>query len=156
MATSEDQEHARKLLKLYRARFKQREIQLATFGLSVDPAVVTEIDDLRQSIAHLEEHKPQSDIVTEAQNVVRSQYDGDIEFLIADGNVRNRRQTRLEEKQNDLAVTVGAISQKLLIVVDDIIHNKIDAEYGRLRNYRLQVINTLLLLLLVSYLVFWR
>ena len=125
MASAEDQEHKRKLLKLNKSRLRQRELQLATFGVSVDPSVVTEIDALKESIATLEAHQPQSPLVIEAQKVVRNQYEGDVEFLIADGNARNRRQTRLEEKQSDLAVTIGHIENKLLVVVDDIVANKI-------------------------------
>src|SRR5260221_8057695 len=148
MASAEDQEHARKLLKLYRSRLKQREIQVATLGVLADPIIVTEIEDLKESISNLEAHKPASPIVQEAQQVVRNQYNGDIEFLIADGAARNKRQTRLEEKQSDLATTVGEISGKLLTVVEDIVLNKTDADYGRLRNYRLQIVNLMLLIVL--------
>ncbi len=154
MASLADQKHARSLLKAYESRLRQREIQVATLGILIDPSIPNEIEALKESIEQLKAHKPQSPIIIEAQNVVRSQYDNELEFIIADGQIRNKRQTRLEEKHDGLAITVGDMSQKLLVIVDDILENKKDADYGRLRNYRLQLVNIAILLAIVLFLVF--
>jgi hypothetical protein len=44
----------RELIKLRRARLFQRELQAAKFGISADPSISIEIDDLKREITDLE------------------------------------------------------------------------------------------------------
>ena len=44
----------RELIKARRARLFQRELQAAKYGISADPAITIEVDDLKREIADLE------------------------------------------------------------------------------------------------------
>jgi hypothetical protein len=157
MATSEDRQHAERLIREHKKRLRLLEVRLARQGDSADPSVEREIDDIKAALSDLEGHAP-SAIVTEARQVVRNQYDNDIDFLIADGAARNRRQTKTEE-------TVAATAHELHSVKDDVIAMKADVEelkkghtteqkareHGQKRNFRISIGNIALLLLLAFF-----
>lgn len=150
MATSEDQEHARRLLKKYRARLRYRELQVADLGVMADPVIVNEIEDLKASIAELDNHKPQPEIVTEARQAARNQYESDMDFLMADGAARNRRQTRIEERQDGMATELHQLKNTVLTVVEDLRQNKTLADWGRQRNFWLFIVAIVLLLAIAA------
>lgn len=145
MATSEDAEHARRLLKKYKARLRQRELQVADLGVMADPLIVNEIADLKASIAELENHKPQSEVVVEARQAARNQYESDMDFLMADGAARNRRQTRIEERQDGMSTELHELKNTVLSLMEDFRQNKTLAEWGRQRNFWLFIIVIVLL-----------
>jgi len=140
MASPEDQEHARRLLKKYKARLRQRELQVAELGVMADPLIVNEIEDLKASIAELENHKPQSEIIVEARQVARNQYESDMDFLMADGAARNRRQTRIEERQDGMSTELHELKKTVLSLIEDFRQNKPLADWGRQRNFWLFMI----------------
>lgn len=160
MATTEDRQHAERLIKEHKKRLRLLELRLARQGDSADPSVEREINDIKAALSDLEGHEP-SAIVTQARQVVRNQYDNDIDFLVADGAARNRRQTKTEE-------TVVATAQELHSVKDDVIAMKDDVQklwanyaneqrdrvYGQKRNFRLSVASLALLCLLALALWF--
>jgi hypothetical protein len=113
MATSEDRAHAQKMLKTYKARLRFQELKKAKLGDAADPVLDMDIQDLKDSIKDIEDHQLPA-VVTEARQVVRNQYENDIDFLIADGAVRNRRQTQAEEQRAALAVEVHEIGKDVL------------------------------------------
>lgn len=136
MATAEDIAHAQRLLKKYKGRLRVRELQKATQGDSADPAIDIEIEELKASIADLEQHQP-SELIVETRQAIRKQYDNDIDFLIADGAARNRRQTRMEEQGLAIAQEVHAVKDKMLAMsadVQDLKDDKRMGERGRRRN----------------------
>src|SRR5262245_47190451 len=102
MATAEDRVHAENLLKAHKKRLRLLELRKARQGDSADPAIDGEIADIKAAIADLEGHQA-SDIVTEARQAVRSQYDTDIDFLIADNAARSRKQTQIDERTQHIA-----------------------------------------------------
>ena len=127
MASPEEQEHARRMLKKLRARLRQRELQVADLGITADPLIVNEIDDLKASIADIEQHHAQAPFVVEARQVARNQYGSDIEFLIADGGARNRRQTKLEKTQSSMAVELHELTKTVLSIAGQVA----DSEHAR-------------------------
>jgi hypothetical protein len=160
MATAEDRQHAERLIKEHKKRLRLLELRLARQGDSADPSVAGEIQDIKAALSDLEGHAP-SAIVTEARQVVRNQYDNDIDFLVADGAARNRRQTKTEE-------TVAATAQELHSVKDEVLAMKADVSklktdhqdertaraWGQKRNLRLSVASLVLLCILALALWF--
>ena len=154
MAAPEDRAHAEQLIRAHKKRLRLLELRLARHGDSADPSIEGEIQDIKAAISDLEGHAP-SDVITEARQVVRNQYNNDIDFLVADGAARNRRQTKTEE-------TVTATAQELHSVKDDVIAMKADVAnlkidhvaehraraWGQRRNLSIGLGNLVLLLLL--------
>jgi len=157
MATIEDRAHLERLLKEHKKRLRLLELRQARQGDAIDPATTIEIDDIKAAIADIEQHTPSS-VITETRAAVRNQYDNDIDFLIADGAARNRRQTRVEERTEQLAVEQHAIKDDVLVVKDDVqglkqsqAENDQKARSGRTRNTVLLALNVGLLLLLMGF-----
>lgn len=119
MATAEDRAHAQKMLKTYKARLRLQELKKAKLGDGADPVVDMEIQDLRNAIAEIEDHKLPA-VITEARQIARNQYDNDLEFIMADGAVRNRRLTQSEERIETLATEVHEIGKDVLNLKEDV------------------------------------
>lgn len=113
MATAEDRAHAQKMLKTLKARLRFQELKKAKLGDSADPVLDMDIQEVREAIAEIEGHKLPA-VVIEARQATRNQYDNDLEFIMADGAVRNRRLTQSEERQETLAVEVHEIGKEVL------------------------------------------
>lgn len=156
MATAEDRHHAERLIKAHKKRLRLLEIRKANQGASTDPSVDNEIEDIKAALADLEGHAPSS-IVTEARQVVRNQYENDLEFLIADGAARNRRQTKTEETVTTTAQELHSIKDEVLAMKDDVSQLKIGfakehrlRERGQRRNLGLSVASLFLLFALAG------
>lgn len=119
MATSEDRQHAERLIREHKKRLRLLELRRARQGDSADPSVDQEIEDIKNALLELEGHTP-SELVTQARQVARNQYENDIEFLIADGAARNRRQTRTEEKVDFIAAEIHAVKDEVIVVKSDV------------------------------------
>jgi hypothetical protein len=153
MASPEDREHAERLIKEHKKRLRLLEIRLARQGDSADPSVEREIGDIKAALSDLEGHAP-SAIVTEARQVVRNQYDNDIDFLVADGAARNRRQTKTEETVAATAVELHSVKDDVLEMKDDVQQLQQDHQTerkararGQKRNLSISLVNIILLLL---------
>jgi hypothetical protein len=151
MATVEDRAHLERLLKEHKKRLRLLELRQARQGDAIEAATAIEIDDIRAAIADIEQHTP-STIVNETRAALRNQYDNDIDFLIADGAARNRRQTRNEERTETLAVEQHAIGEKGIMLVSDVqtiadrlVQNESKGRFGRTRNAVLLIINVVML-----------
>ncbi len=160
MAQDAERSHAEKLLDAYRKRLEKRELQKAELGISADPSIDTEIDslnteidNLRASIAELEQHQPLPRVISAARKATRNQYDSDIEFLIADGAGRNRRQTKIEEVQAAQGTEIHEVKKVVLNLVEDFAQDKQAAEHGRRRNFVLQLDNVTLLIVGVGIII---
>lgn len=119
MATAEDRAHAQKMLKTYRARLRLQELKKAKLGDSADPMIDMEIQDLRGAIAEIEDHKLPA-VVTEARQIARNQYENDLEFIMADGAVRNRRLTQSEEWIEKLSVEIHEVGKDVRNLKEDV------------------------------------
>lgn len=97
MPEGDDRVHRQRLRKEYKRRLYALELRQARQGDDTDPAVVTEIEDLRAKLADLQlaELTPPAPEVKEA---VRRRFDDDLDFLIASFRSVNERQTRTEEE----------------------------------------------------------
>lgn len=152
----EDRQHAERLIKEHKKRLRLLELRLARQGDSADPSIEGEIADIKAAIADLEGHAP-SAVIAEARQVVRDQYENDIEFLIADGAARNRRQTKTEETVANTAVELHTVKDDVIAMKVDVQHlkegvalEKQARERGQKRNFRLSVTSLALLFVLAG------
>jgi len=158
MATTEDRQHLERLLREHKKRLRLLELRHARQGDASDPATMAEIDDIKAAIADIEQHEP-SDVVTETRIVLRKQYENDIDFLIADGAARNRRQTRVEERTETLAVEQHGIKDNVIQLMADVqtiggrvLQNETKGRTGRTRNMLLLLLNVIMLALILAML----
>lgn len=149
MATSEDRQHAERLIREHKKRLRLLELRQARQGDSADPSIDGEIADIKAAISDLEGHAP-SDVITEARQVVRSQYENDLEFLIADGAARNRRQTKTEETVTNTAAELHSVKSDVMVIKADLHHERVDRKRGQRRNFGLSITSLVLWFLIIG------
>lgn len=102
MATADDRQHAEHLLYEYRRRLRGLEVRKARHGDLVDPAVDSEIDDLRLNIATLEAlGTPEP--APEVQEAVRAHVADDYMFLFTQFVKFGSRLTHVEQRVETVA-----------------------------------------------------
>lgn len=154
MGSPEDRQHAERLIREHKKRLRLLEVRLARQGNAADPSIENEIADIKAALSDLEGHAP-SQVITEARQVVRNQYDNDIEFLVADGAARNRRQTKTEETVTNTAVELHEVKNDVIAMKADMQQLRDDhtlecvrRSVGQRRNFGLSVTSLILLLTL--------
>lgn len=144
MASDADKAHVQRLLETHKRNLQRAEEKKALFGpLEVPNSVENEIDNLKASIAEIEGHRLPP-IIQNTRQAVRNQYDNDIDFIIADSAARNRRQTKLEEKQTDMATQLHELNKVVLPIAADMQDLKRDndeGKSGRRRNFWLLMLS---------------
>lgn len=104
----EEAAHRAALKKTYIARLRLLELRAARQGESVDPAVITEIGDIKTNLAGLDlaEAPAPAPLVAEA---IRSRFANEFDFWVAQLTELTRRQTATEGKVGDLGALVREV-----------------------------------------------
>lgn len=122
MASSEDRQHAERLIKKKRGRLFRLEEQAATMGIDTPPHVQTEIDDLRADIATLEAiAAPEPGADPEVKALTKRSFgDGDWAMLFTQYVLINTRLTKVEEATQTIQAQQGAAQIERLQTKDDV------------------------------------
>lgn len=151
MASPEDRQHIERLIREHKKRLRLLEVRKARQGDSADPSIDGEIADIKAALSDLEGHAPSS-VITEARQAVRNQYENDLDFLVADGAARNRRQTKTEEMVANTAIELHSVKDEVIAMKADV--RALQRErYARIRGQRLNFglsLSSLLLLAISS------
>lgn len=131
---SEEAQHRAALKRTYTKRLHLLELRAARQGDTVDPQVVTEIDDIKANLASLDLADAPA-AAPEVRAAVRNRFDSELEFLIAQFTSITRRQTTTEEKVGDLADQLGALAQHISAIVT----HQVEAAHERAENLRATV-----------------
>ncbi len=70
--STQEIEHQRQIINLLKKRLHSREMQSAMYGLSVDPSIMIEIEDLKKRIDELERQVSNSPNITTSNNVIET------------------------------------------------------------------------------------
>jgi len=154
----EDRVQAEKLLKAYRQRLRYREEQIARLGDTADPAIPIDRDDLEREIGLLEAVlKPDSSPAV--AGLIKRRLEDDV-FLFQQSVEQNQRITRVEQSQSRMGVQLYEAQKDRMIIHADVADLKrraqaddYHAERGRRRNYRLLLINVVLLVIIFGGMV---
>lgn len=160
MASSEDRQHAQRLIKKKKGRLYRLEEQAAQMGLDTPPHVTTEIDDLRADIATLEAiAAPEPGTDPEVRALTKRSFgDGDWAMLFSQYVLINTRLTKVEEKTDTIAQVQQAASIERLQTKDDI-HEIKERQVSGERKHRIWqpfFIGAWIAVFLMLALVFWK
>jgi hypothetical protein len=135
MASGEDREHARQLLKLKRQRLFYREEQANRLGDSADPSVAMDIAQLRIDIAALNEvvnaPEPSEDV---KETIDRHLLGDNLRFLFLQVVQFGERLTRVERQTEDNAAAHHAAQLDRLAVKAALERNDVERRRGQLLN----------------------
>lgn len=134
MASQEDREHNRQLLKLSRARLRIREEQALKLGDTADPSVQLDIEQLRIDIAALEQITSAPEPSAAVAEAIDRHLDGNIQFLFVQMLKIAQRMTHSEEQITQISQAQHAAQLDRLATREALERNDQERKGGQLLN----------------------
>lgn len=154
MATTEDRQHAQRLIYQYRRRLYILEERKARQGDNADPAVDIELDELRLNIATLEalvEPEP----ADEVKAVVQRHVESDWAMMFAQMVKFGQRLTKVEERVDTVVQSQASAQLWRIDITDRLAVSDAARQWGQRRNLMISLGTLVLLIFAVILLVWW-
>lgn len=153
-----DEQHVARLRREHTRRLRALELRIARQGEpNADPAVLAEIEDIRQRLAELdllERPRPSAEI----KAAIRAHFDDDLDFLIAQFSKFGQRLTGVEEQVARVMQAHHAAQDwrnGISADVQDLKGDRDKDQRGRLWGRRIQVLILALVLVVLVILIWW-
>ena len=144
----EDRIQAEKLLKAYRQRLRYREEQIARMGDTADPSIPIDRDYLEREIGMLEAVLT-PDTSPAVAGLIKRRLEDDV-YLFQQSVEQNARITKVESRIDKVATEQYNASLWRLDVQAQLTKDDAAAVAGRRRNWRMQLINFGLMLIVLG------
>lgn len=154
MATSEDRQHAHRLIADYTRRMQVLERRKARQGDNADPAVDIELDELRLNVATLEalvEPEP----ADEVKAVVQRHIESDWAMMFAQFVKFGQRLTKVEERVDTVAQSQASAQLWRIDIAERLEVSDAARQYGQRRNLVISLGTLAALIVLAAILFVW-
>lgn len=144
----EEQAHRDRLKRVYTKRLRLLELRAARQGDTVDPAILTEIEEIKTNIAGLETIE-QPKVAPEVSATIRKHFESDLDFLISQFRRLNERITAFEDQVKTMVEQSYHAQEWRLHIADDVRQLQTDSSLERGLRKRGQRFNRALMIVIL-------